>query len=124
MGFDVMIETGGSLPIEKIDKRVKIIMDMKTPYSKMLNKNRYENIEFLKPQDEIKFVIGSRDDYEWCKEVIAKYELLKKSTVLLSPVFGEIENLDLAKWILDDRLNVRFQIQLHKYIWHPETRGV
>ncbi len=122
--FEVMIETGGSLPIETIDKRVKIIMDLKTPYSKMEHKNRYENIDFLKPNDEVKFVIGNRDDYEWSKEIISEYQLDKKCMVLMSPVFEEISNLELATWILEDKLNVRFQIQMHKYIWHPETRGV
>lgn len=124
-GYDVMIETGGSLPIENIDKRVKVIMDLKTPYSKMMKKNRYENIPHLKPTDEVKFVIGSREDYDWTKEIITKYDLTNKiEQVLLSPVFGAVENIELAEWIIADNLNVRFQIQLHKYIWHPETRGV
>jgi len=123
-GYEVMIETGGSLPIEKIDKRVKIIMDIKTPYSKMSGKNRYENIDYLKANDEVKFVIGNLEDYNWCKEIIAKYGLDKRLKVLMSPVFGEVENIDLAKWILEDNLKVRFQIQLHKYIWDPQTRGV
>ncbi len=124
-GFTVMIETGGSLPIENIDKRVKVIMDLKTPYSKMEFKNRYENIEHLKPIDEVKFVVGSREDYEWTKGIIAKYDLTSKvAQVLISPVFSEVENIDLANWILQDNLNVRFQLQMHKYIWHPETRGV
>jgi 7-carboxy-7-deazaguanine synthase len=124
-GYDVMIETGGSLPIETIDKRVKIIMDLKTPYSKMEKKNRYENIEFLKPDDEVKFVIGSREDYDWSKTILKKYDLTKKvKQVLFSPVFEQVENIQLAEWILEDRLNVRFQLQMHKYIWHPETRGV
>ncbi len=124
LGYKVMIETGGSLPIENIDKRVKVIMDLKTPYSKMVHKNNYENISYLKPDDEVKFVIGSREDYQWCRDIILKYDLLNKCAVLMSPVFSEVENLDIATWILDDKLNVRFQIQLHKYIWHPETRGV
>jgi 7-carboxy-7-deazaguanine synthase len=124
-GYSVMIETGGSLPIENIDKRVKIIMDLKTPYSKMEKKNRYENIEYLKPIDEVKFVVGSREDYEWTKEIVSKYDLINKTEqVLISPVFGEVENIDLANWILKDNLNVRFQLQMHKYIWDPETRGV
>lgn len=124
-GYSVMIETGGSLPIENIDKRVKIIMDLKTPHSKMMKKNRYENIKYLKPVDEVKFVVGSREDYEWTKDIIIKYNLTEKAgQVLISPVFGEVENIDLAEWILKDNLNVRFQIQIHKYIWHPETRGV
>ena len=123
-GYTVMVETGGSLAIENIDKRVKIIMDMKTPYSKMESKNLYENLNFLKPGDEVKFVIGNREDYEWSKILIKEYNLIKKVTVLMSPVFNKVENIDLAAWILDDRLNVRFQLQMHKYIWHPETRGV
>jgi 7-carboxy-7-deazaguanine synthase len=126
LGYKVMIETGGSLPIEKIDRRVKIIMDLKTPYSRMEQKNRYENVDQLKFDDEVKFVIGNREDYDWSKEIIKKYRLTEKvSQVLMSPVFGEVENIDLASWILEDKLNkVRFQVQLHKYIWHPETRGV
>jgi 7-carboxy-7-deazaguanine synthase len=125
-GFNVMIETGGSLPIEKIDRRVTIIMDIKTPTSKMESKNRYDNINFLKFTDEVKFVIGNREDYEWSKEIIRNYRLTDKvGQVLMSPVFREVENIDLAGWILADKLNkVRFQVQLHKYIWHPETRGV
>lgn len=124
LDYKVMIETGGSLPMKDIDKRVKIIMDLKTPSSKMMNKNLYENIDILKPEDEVKFVIGNREDYDWSKEIIKKYSLSGKYTVLMSPVFNAVENIDLAKWILEDKLDVRFQIQLHKYIWHPETRGV
>ena len=125
LGYEVLIETGGSLPIEVIDKRVKVIMDLKTPYSKMEKKNRYENIQYLKPTDEVKFVIGSREDYDWVKEMISKYDLLNKvEQVLFSPVFDKVENVELANWILEDKLNVRFQLQMHKYIWHPETRGV
>jgi len=125
LGYEVLIETGGSLPIEVIDKRVKIIMDLKTPFSKMEKKNRYENIQYLKPTDEVKFVIGSREDYDWVKEMISKYDLINRvEQVLLSPVFDKVENIQLAEWILQDKLNVRFQLQMHKYIWHPETRGV
>lgn len=125
LGYEVMLETGGSLPIENVDKRVKVIMDLKTPYSKMEKKNRYENIQYLKPNDEVKFVIGSREDYEWAKEILNKYDLVNKvEQVLFSPVFDKVENIELANWILADKLNVRFQLQMHKYIWHPETRGV
>ncbi len=124
LGYNVMIETGGSLPIEQIDNRVKIIMDLKTPFSRMEHKNRYENINYLKSEDEVKFVIGNREDYEWSKNIIEKYKLNDRFTILMSPVFSEMENIELAEWILQDKLNVRFQIQLHKYIWHPETRGV
>jgi 7-carboxy-7-deazaguanine synthase len=122
--YMVMLETGGSLPIDSIDKRVKIIMDIKTPSSEMEKKNLYDNIKSIKRFDEVKFVIGNRDDYEWTKKIISEYKLMDKATVLMSPVFNEIQNIDLATWILEDKLDVRFQLQLHKYIWHPETRGV
>jgi 7-carboxy-7-deazaguanine synthase len=122
--YMVMLETGGSITIDNVDKRVKIIMDIKTPSSGMEKKNLYENINFIKKYDEVKFVIGSREDYEWSKNIIDKYKLTERATILMSPVFNEVSNIDLATWILDDRLNVRFQVQLHKYIWHPETRGV
>ncbi len=123
-GFEVMLETGGSLPIKNIDKRVKIILDLKCPSSKMMKKNLYENIDYLKPVDEVKFVIGNREDYDWAKSIIEKYNLPEKVTVLFSVVFGELEPLTLVNWILEDKLKVRFQPQLHKYIWKPETRGV
>lgn len=123
-GFEVMLETGGSLPIKDVDKRVKIIMDLKCPSSNMMKKNLYENINYIKQTDEIKFVIGTKEDYEWAKEIISKYELNKKCTVLFSVVFGQLEPVTLVNWILEDKLNVRFQLQMHKYIWHPETKGV
>ncbi len=123
-GFNVMIETGGSLTIKSIDPRVKIIMDLKCPSSKMEKKNLYENIDYLKKTDEVKFVIGDREDYEWSVNVINKYNLINKCEVLFSVVFGRLEPLQLVNWILEDKLNVRFQLQMHKFIWHPETKGV
>jgi 7-carboxy-7-deazaguanine synthase len=123
-GFEVLIETGGSLPINEIDSRVKIIMDLKCPSSGMEKKNLYENIDYLKPTDELKFVIGNREDYEWTKEIISKYSLEKKCEILFSVVFGKLEPVQLVNWILEDKLNVRFQLQMHKFIWHPETKGV
>ena len=123
-GFEVMLETGGSLPIKDIDERVLIIMDLKCPSSKMEKKNLYENINFLKPADELKFVIGNREDYNWSKEIISKYYLKNKSKILFSVVFGELEPVALVNWIIEDKLDVRYQLQMHKYIWHPETKGV
>ena len=123
-GFDVMLETGGSLPIKEIDERVLIIMDLKCPSSKMEKKNLYENIDYLKPKDELKFVIGNREDYDWSKEIISKYGLKNKSEILFSVVFGELEPVSLVNWIIEDKLDVRYQLQMHKYIWHPETKGV
>lgn len=123
-GYFVMLETGGSLPIENIDKRVMIIMDLKCPSSGMLKKNNYDNITFLKPTDEIKFVIGSREDYEWSKEIINKYNLTGLCAILFSVVFGQLEPLILVGWILEDKLDVRFQLQMHKFIWDPAAKGV
>ena len=123
-GFEVLLETGGSLPINNIDPRVKIIMDLKTPSSGMLKKNMYENIYCLKKDDEVKFVIGSREDYLWSKNIIEKYDLDKKSAILFSVVFGKLLPVELVNWILEDKLNVRFQLQSHKFIWKPEVRGV
>ena len=123
-GFEVLLETGGSLSIKEIDPRVKIIMDLKCPSSGMMKKNYYKNIDFIKPSDEIKFVIGTREDYEWTKEVIQKYNLMKKCIILFSVVFGELEPVRLVEWILEDKLDVRFQLQMHKIIWEPTTKGV
>jgi 7-carboxy-7-deazaguanine synthase len=122
--FEVMIETGGSLPIKNIDKRVMIIMDLKCPSSKMEKKNLYENIDFIKSNDEMKFVIGSREDYDWSKKMIEKYRLTNKCGILFSVVFGNLEPVTLVNWILEDKLKVRYQLQMHKIIWHPETKGV
>jgi len=122
--YDVMLETSGSLSIENVDKRVKTILDFKCPSSKMVKKNDYSNVNFIKPQDEVKFVIGNRDDYEWSKELIEKYNLTQKCEVLFSTVFGELENIELVEWILKDKLKVRFQTQLHKQIWEPDKKGV
>ncbi len=123
-GYKVLIETGGSLPIQNIDPRVHVIMDLKCPSSRMLKKNKYENIEFIKPIDEIKFVIGSREDYDWSKEMIEKYNLLNKCEVLFSVVFGSLKPVELVNWIVEDALKVRFQLQMHKFIWDPKEKGV
>ncbi len=124
LNYDVMLETGGSLPIKNVNNSVKIILDLKCPSSKMEKKNLYENIDFLKPNDEVKFVIGNKEDFDWSKNIIETYNLTEKCNVLFSPVFGQIENIELAEWILKDNLNVRFQLQLHKQIWDPNKRGV
>jgi 7-carboxy-7-deazaguanine synthase len=119
-----MLETGGSLSIQDVDRRVMIVMDLKCPTSGMIKKNFYENINYLKPSDEVKFVIGNREDYEWAKEIIEKYKLVGENNVLMSVVFGELEPLTLVEWILEDKLNVRFQLQMHKFIWDPAATGV
>jgi len=123
-GFEVLLETAGNMPIENIDSRVKIIMDLKCPSSGMMDKNLYDNIAHLKNTDEVKFVMGSREDYEWSKNISNKYELKNKCVILFSCVFDKLEPLTLINWILEDKLDVRFQLQMHKYIWHPETKGV
>ena len=122
--FIVMLETSGSLSIENVDDRVINILDFKTPSSKMEKKNDFNNVKFLKETDEIKFVIGSREDYGWSKDIIAKYQLDKKVKILFSSVFDKIEHGELVNWILEDNLNVRYQLQMHKYIWDPEQTGV
>jgi 7-carboxy-7-deazaguanine synthase len=121
--YEVILETGGSLSIKEVDNRVKIILDLKCPSSKMMRKNLYENLIYLKPVDEIKFVIGNREDYEWAKRIIEEYGIHKKQ-VLLSCVFDLLQPEELVNWILEDKLNIRFQLQMHKYIWHPLKRGV
>ncbi len=124
VGYKVMLETGGSLPIKDVDTRVKIIMDLKTPSSKMEAKNLWSNIESLKKEDEVKFVVGDEDDYNWAKRKIEEYELANRCEVLISPVFGKIKPVEIAGWILRDNLPARLQLQLHKYIWDPDKRGV
>lgn len=123
-GYEVMLETGGSLPIENVDNRVMIILDLKCPSSGMMKKNLYENIQHLKKSDEIKFVIGTREDYEWTKGKITELSLNEKCQILFSTVFGAINPQNVIEWILQDKLNVRFQLQMHKYIWDPKTKGV
>lgn len=122
--YTVLLETSGSLTIENVDPRVHIIMDLKCPSSGMVKKNLYSNIDFIKIKDEIKFVIGNREDYDWAKGIILQYNLYEKCEILFSTVFGKLDLKDLAEWILSDNLKVRLQAQLHKYIWNPEKRGV
>lgn len=124
LGYEVMIETGGSLSIKDIDPRVKIIMDLKCPSSGMEKKNLYENLQYLKSTDELKFVIGNREDYEWTVNTLKKNNLKGKCEILFSVVFGKLEPIELVNWILEDKLDVRFQLQMHKFIWDPQTKGV
>jgi 7-carboxy-7-deazaguanine synthase len=122
--FEVLLETGGSISIQDVDKRVKIIMDLKTPSSGMMEKNLLTNINYIKSSDEIKFVVADREDYEWSKQIIRKFDLAKKCSLLMGCVFEKLEPIELSNWILQDNLRVRFQLQLHKYIWEPNKRGV
>jgi 7-carboxy-7-deazaguanine synthase len=108
----------GAMPIEQVDKRVSVVMDLKTPASKEVDKNRYENIAFLKPSDQVKFVICDEKDYLWSKAKLDQYDLRAKvNEILFSPSFEEIEPAQLAEWILRDKLKIRMQMQLHKQIW-------
>ncbi|MDP4200605.1 MAG: radical SAM protein [Bacteroidota bacterium] len=124
-GYEVMIETGGHVDISRVDPRVKRIVDLKTPSSGMVKRNRYENILHLTKQDEVKFVIGSREDYEWARQQLVLYQLRNcVGTILFSPVQGELDLAALAAWILEDGLPVRLQTQLHKLIWPGILKGV
>ena len=122
-GFEVLIETSGSIDITPVDRRAKIILDVKCPGSGEAEKNRWENIDELRPHDEVKFVIADRADYEWARSVIAEKQL-DRWTVLLSPVWGEMDMKSLAEWMLADHVPARFQTQLHKHIWGADVKGV
>lgn len=123
-GYQVMIETSGSFDISAIDPRVSIIMDVKCPGSGMTDQMRWDNIEHLSDKDEVKFVLKDQVDYEWASDIVKHYRLGERCAVLFSPVFGSLDLQPLAEQILNDRLPVRMQVQLHKLIWDPETRGV
>lgn len=124
-GKTVLIETSGALDISAIDSRVHRIMDLKTPSSGECERNLLANITHLTKRDELKFVIGSEEDYAWAKEMIARHDLTERcGAVLFSPVFGRIHARAIVEWILRDKLNVRFQLQMHKFIWDPKTKGV
>jgi 7-carboxy-7-deazaguanine synthase len=125
LGKTVLIETSGAHDISGIDPRVHRIVDLKTPGSGETKRNRYENIPYLTKNDEVKFVIGSREDYLWSREKIREFDLSERcGTVLFSPIFGRIEPREIVEWLLEDNLAVRFQLQMHKFIWSPEMKGV
>lgn len=123
-GFNVLVETNGSVSIKEVDKRAVIIMDIKTPKSGMSDKMNLDNLNLLKSGDELKFVITDREDYEWTKEFIKKYQLINKCKILLSPAFGILQPSELSQWMLADELPVRLNLQIHKYIYGNEQRGI
>jgi len=124
-GRTVLIETSGAHDISVVDQRVHRIMDLKTPDSRECGRNRYENIEVLTERDEVKFVIGSEGDYQWAREKVKEYGLSERcGAVLFSPVFGKIDPQRMVEWILRDQLDVRFQLQMHKFIWDPDKKSV
>lgn len=122
--YFVLLETNGSVSIKEIDSRVKVIMDIKTLKSGMFHKMDLENIKYLKENDEIKFVVIDREDYEWVKNFINEHNLIDKCKILLSPAFGILSPESLSKWIVEDRLPVRLNLQIHKYIFGNNKRGV
>lgn len=121
-GLEVSLETSGALDIAEVDARVVRVMDIKTPGSGEVGKNLWANVAHLQPQDQVKFVICSRDDYDWAKAVLLEHDLPARCEVLFSPSFGQIPAVALAEWIIEDRLPVRFQTQLHKQLW-GEAQG-
>ncbi|MGZ8165992.1 MAG: 7-carboxy-7-deazaguanine synthase QueE [Methylobacter sp.] len=116
-GYFVSLETSGAIDVSAVDPRVVKVMDIKTPGSGELSKNLYQNIDYLTPTDQVKFVIGSSEDYEWSKAVLTEYNLPGRCEILFSPVMGQQDPTELAEKILHDKLPVRFQIQLHKILW-------
>jgi 7-carboxy-7-deazaguanine synthase len=123
--YTVLLETSGAHDISKVDPRVHRIMDLKTPGSGEVDKNLWSNIDHLTLRDEVKFVMGTREDYEWACEKVRRYDLASRChAVLFSPIFGRIDPRQIVEWILEDKLNVRFQLQMHKFIWNPTQRGV
>lgn len=121
--YEVLIETSGSIDIAPVDARAKIILDVKCPGSGEAEKNRWENLDILRPHDEVKFVLAGREDYDFARRVIAERNLGGR-TLLFSPVWGELDLKTLAEWMLADRVEARLQTQLHKHIWGAEARGV
>jgi len=123
-GCKVLVETNGSVSIADIDIGAVVILDVKTPGSGMSDKMDLENFKRIKQSDEVKFVITSRHDYDWSKKIIDKYNLANKCHILLSPAYGILKPDNLAVWMIEDKLRARFNLQLHKYIFGPERRGV
>jgi 7-carboxy-7-deazaguanine synthase len=116
-GYEVSLETSGALDVSPVDKRVVKVLDLKTPGSKEVDRNLFSNIQYLLPQDQIKFVICHREDYEWSKNIMQQHQLGDVCQILFSPSAAEQNAGELADWIINDRLQVRLQIQLHKYLW-------
>ncbi len=120
LDVEVSLETSGAMDIADVDPRVVCVMDLKTPASGEESKNKYNNIEKLKAQDQVKFVICDRDDYDWSCKKLTEYNLVDRCDVLFSPIHGKLNPADLAEWIIEDNLPVRMQIQMHKYLWNDE----
>ena len=119
-GYEVSLETSGALDIGEVDPRVSRVLDIKTPGSMEAHRNLWSNLPLLTPHDQVKFVICSREDYDWAKGIVAEHGLTEVCDVLFSPSFSQIKPSDLADWIVADKLPVRFQLQLHKILWNDE----
>jgi 7-carboxy-7-deazaguanine synthase len=123
-GYMVLVETSGAIDVSPVDHRAHLILDVKCPGSGMTDRMDWANLDRIAAKDEVKFVIKDRADYEWARAIVGQYDLASRSTVLFGPVFGALEPRLLAEWVLADRLPVRVQLQLHKFIWDPDMRGV
>lgn len=123
-GLTVLLETSGAFSLAGVDERVQVIMDLKCPSSGMTERMHWENLGLLTKRHQVKLVLADRGDYEFARRVIAEHHLAAKCQVLISTVHGRIDNREVVEWILADRLPVRFQLQMHKYIWPPDARGV
>jgi 7-carboxy-7-deazaguanine synthase len=119
-GYEVSLETSGAIDIADVDLRVSRVLDIKTPGSMEVHRNLWSNLPLLTPNDQVKFVICSREDYDWAKDIVAQHGLTQVCDVLFSPSFSQIKPSDLADWIVADKLPVRFQLQLHKILWNDE----
>ncbi len=117
-GYVLSLETSGAVDISLVDPRAVKVVDLKTPYSGEIDKNIYQNIDYLTEKDQVKFVIADNIDYEWCKSIMQQYDLANRCEVLFSPVVGKMNPTELAEKIIKDNLPVRFQVQLHKYLWN------
>jgi len=120
-GYEVSLETSGAIDVSKVDVRISKVMDLKTPASAEESRNLYANLQYLDMKDQLKFVICNREDYEWSKQKIAEYSLQGKCELLFSPAMGQQSATELAEWIIEDQLMVRFQLQLHKTLWGNEA---
>jgi 7-carboxy-7-deazaguanine synthase len=123
-GYELLVETSGAIDIAPVDRRARVILDVKCPGSGMTDRMDWKNLDRLAGKDEVKFVIKDRADYEFARQVAQRHDLARRCTVLFGPAFGELDPRQLAEWVLADRLPVRLQLQLHKFIWDPNMKGV
>ena len=123
-GWTVLLETSGGVATDRVDPRVRIILDVKTPASGEVDANVWPNLDRLKPTDEVKFVLGDRPDFDWSVDVIRRHGLAARCPILMGAVFGRVDPTELAGWILESGLPIRLQVQLHKILWDPKARGV